>query len=57
MPWKMNQAWHAENRMPKNATREQRIDWHASHAAACACREVPEPLREDVERLRTSRAG
>ena len=52
MPSKTNRAWHAENRMAPKATRDQRIEWHARHAEACACREVPPSIREDVERLR-----
>jgi hypothetical protein len=52
MPSKINRAWHAANQMPKNATREQRIDWHARHAGACACREVPASLRAEIEKLR-----
>ena len=55
MPWKMNAAWHAENRMPKNATRDQRIDWHVRHAEACACRPAPEALRDDIAK-RAARA-
>ena len=46
----MNADWHRQNPMPHNPTREQRIDWHLRHAAACACREVPPSLRADVER-------
>jgi hypothetical protein len=37
--------------MPPRATREQRIDWHAAHAAACGCRVIPESIGTDVEKL------
>jgi hypothetical protein len=45
---KTNRDWHEANRMPVNATRDQRIDWHVRHACACACREVPLSLRDAV---------
>jgi hypothetical protein len=41
--------------MPPRATREQRIKWHAAHAAACGCRAVPENIKNDVEKLLTPR--
>lgn len=38
---KTNKLWHDENRMPKNATVQQRIEWHLAHAKACGCRPIP----------------
>jgi hypothetical protein len=49
---KINAAWHDANPMPKNATREQRIEWHARHAEVCACRAVPPSLRNAVAERR-----
>lgn len=46
----MNAAWHAANPMPRNATLDQRIAWHVSHAAACACRPIPEKLAAEMKR-------
>jgi len=46
-----NKEWHRLNRMSPKATREQRIAWHAEHAQVCACREVPESIKRDVEKL------
>jgi len=43
---RLNRDWHARNRMPENANLEQRIDWHLAHAQHCACRPVPERIRE-----------
>ena len=40
----INAAWHGAHRMPKNATTEQRIEWHVAHAANCACRNPPPGL-------------
>ena len=29
---KINKDWHEKNRMPKNPTLEQRMEWHIAHA-------------------------
>lgn len=34
----INAAWHKANRMPRNATLDQRIAWHEAHLKNCACR-------------------
>jgi hypothetical protein len=47
----MNKEWHRSHPMPAKATREQRIAWHAAHAVACACRDVPVSIRPDVAKL------
>jgi len=47
----MNKGWHAAHVMPPNATREQRIAWHAEHAAECGCRPVPPSLQAEVKAL------
>jgi hypothetical protein len=47
----LNKEWHRENRMPPKATRAQRIAWHAEHAKKCSCREIPDSIRRDVEKL------
>ena len=36
--------------MPANATLDQRIQWHIQHAAACACREMPPSIREEIKK-------
>jgi hypothetical protein len=51
----LNKEWHRLNRMPPRATREQRIKWHVAHARVCGCREIPESIRPDVEKLLKSR--
>ncbi|SFH88451.1 hypothetical protein SAMN05216525_102445 [Bradyrhizobium sp. Gha] len=45
----LNGEWHRSHRMPTRATREQRVRWHAAHAMACSCREIP--LSTDVVEL------
>lgn len=47
----INRAWHEANPMPKNAKPEQRMAWHAGHAAHCGCRAMP----AGVARLFTER--
>jgi len=51
----MNKEWHRLNPMPPKATREQRIAWHVEHARECACRSVPESIRDEVQKLLKSR--
>jgi hypothetical protein len=54
---KINKEWHLENRMPKNPTFEQRMQWHIAHAANCDCRQPSEKLKAEIERyLATKRA-
>ena len=38
---KTNKEWHQKNRLPKNATMRQRMEWHLKHVQACACRPIP----------------
>jgi hypothetical protein len=45
----MNAEWHQQNRMPRNASREQRLAWHRAHQLACACRSVPASLRAQLD--------
>ncbi|WP_229170378.1 hypothetical protein, partial [Bradyrhizobium altum] len=47
----LNREWHRDHRMPPRASREQRIKWHVAHAAACACRPIPDSIKADVEKL------
>jgi hypothetical protein len=46
---KLNRSWHLAHRMPRNATLEERLDWHVQHAANCACREMPPSIRKELE--------
>jgi hypothetical protein len=45
----LNRAWHAEHRLARNATLEERLDWHLAHAAACGCRDMPASIRKELE--------
>jgi len=46
----MNKGWHAANKMPKNASLEDRIRWHVAHAKVCGCRPVPESLLAEIKK-------
>jgi len=45
---KINKAWHEKNKMPKNATLDQRIAWHIEHHKHCLCRDIPEKLKAEI---------
>jgi len=45
----MNEEWHAMNKVPKNATMEQRICWHEKHARECGCRAIPPTVRAAID--------
>ncbi len=45
----MNKLWHSKNKMPLNATVEQRVSWHKEHQQQCACREVPMSLLQYIK--------
>jgi hypothetical protein len=47
---KLNAAWHQQHRMPKNATIEERIEWHLEHKKNCACRDIPIKLKEEINK-------
>jgi hypothetical protein len=53
---RLNREWHLANKMPRNATRQQRLEWHLGHADNCQCREMPAGLAAEVSRMREERA-
>jgi hypothetical protein len=40
----MNKDWHMQNRMPRNASPKERVQWHLGHAKNCSCRPFPKGL-------------
>jgi hypothetical protein len=42
----INADWHGKHPMPKNPTVAQRIVWHIAHQKHCACRPIPEKLKQ-----------
>ena len=48
---KINAEWHKKHRMPKNATIDQRIEWHLEHLKNCRCRtDIPKNLQVEMKR-------
>lgn len=52
---KINKEWHAENKMPKRPTLDERIAWHSQHRKHCACREIPEKLLREMKKRNPTR--
>ena len=50
---KINKEWHEKNRMPKNATFEEKVKWHTEHNNNCLCRPgFPKKLEEEMKKKR-----
>ena len=47
---KINKAWHLKNKMPKNASVDQRIAWHLDHSKNCNCRGIPLKLLAEIKK-------
>lgn len=52
---KINKEWHEKNRMPKNPTLQQRLEWHIAHAANCACRPLSDKMKAEIERFQAAK--
>ena len=46
----INKEWHEKNKMPKNASIEQRIEWHIEHQKHCSCRPIPKKVKEEMKK-------
>lgn len=46
----INRDWHLANKMPKNPTMDQRIEWHLAHARNCTCRKLDGKILEEIRR-------
>jgi hypothetical protein len=49
---KINKEWHLKNKMPSNATFEQRVKWHLAHQKHCSCRPIPQKLLDEMKKKR-----
>ena len=45
---KLNKEKHLANRMPTNATLQQRIVWQVEHQKNCNCRPIPEKILAEI---------
>ena len=53
---KINAEWHEANRMPRNATLEQRVRWHLEHLVHCACRtDLPKSVAAEIQRRQAAK--
>jgi len=46
----INKEWHLKNKMPKNPTKNQRMEWHIKHSENCDCRKPTENLLAEIEK-------
>ena len=48
---KINSEWHKHNRLPKDASIEERVYWHLEHLKNCQCRkDMPEKLKLEMKK-------
>jgi hypothetical protein len=47
---KINAQWHKSHRMQKNATLDQRVEWHIEHAKNCSCRPLGGKILEEIKK-------
>jgi hypothetical protein len=45
----INKEWHLKNKMPKNPSEEERLEWHIDHSKNCTCRVPSEKLKEEIK--------
>lgn len=45
----INKEWHEAHKLARNASLEERINWHLAHAANCSCRDIPESIKRELE--------
>lgn len=46
----ISREWHLKNKMPKNPTLDQRVEWHVEHARNCQCRKLEGKILEEIKR-------
>ncbi|MHC1716285.1 MAG: hypothetical protein AB9915_00085 [Candidatus Dojkabacteria bacterium] len=46
----INKEWHLANKMPKNPTFDQRIEWHIGHTQNCTCRLPSGKILEELKK-------
>lgn len=47
---KINRVWHTNNKMPKNPTLDERIEWHLAHVKNCSCRPLSGKILEEIKK-------
>jgi len=47
----INREWHAENKIPKDASFEEKFKWHKEHNENCSCHPgFPKKLEEEMKK-------
>jgi hypothetical protein len=46
----LNKGWHIANRMPKNATLDQKVIWHLGHVKNCSCRPLSGKILDEIKK-------
>ena len=49
-PMAINKEWHLKNKMPKNPSMDQRIQWHTEHQEHCSCRKISGKLLQEMKK-------
>jgi hypothetical protein len=44
----MDKEWHQDHRLDADASRQERVAWHAVHEEVCHCRPAPKDLAEEI---------
>lgn len=52
----INRDWHLKNKMPKNPSKEERLNWHIEHIKNCPCRKPTEKLAKEIEEFQKQKA-
>jgi len=52
----INKKWHLENKMPKNPSQKERMEWHIEHNKNCGCRKPTESISRQIEEYLESKA-
>lgn len=47
---KINKDWHLANKMPKNSSLDQRVEWHLAHVKNCQCRKLEGSILEEIKK-------
>jgi|WetSurMetagenome_2_1015567.scaffolds.fasta_scaffold00428_24 hypothetical protein len=47
----INRAWHEKNKMAKNPSDEERMNWHIEHVKNCACRRPSAKLLAEMKKI------
>jgi hypothetical protein len=45
----VNKEWHEKNKMPKNPSHEQKMNWHIDHSKNCSCYPISEKLQKEMD--------